>query len=586
MSFSEVSFRASWLFDDKQSFLPVHRLALHLRLVDQNSCNTLLCVHGTCKKYLNSPNNDYCQCEQGWTGKYCHKTNLCHLKSKCAHGGECFVQNNAINCICSFGHMGIDCHARFDACRRIKCQNGGTCVPLDERIKVKFVCECSEAFFGELCQYSNAQMKIHFASMGRSLSLPVVIVHYLELRNETSGVLFTQNRLMLKQVPLDTQVIIPNEKHQYMPPFILFHLFFGPSNVDYYLAAIIKRQNVTSITIDVRPLHRCPHNKELLNETIRRMNSVKKVKYYHQICRSSTTKCFVDEAHLCFCTFDNLADCLVFQHEPNNCPIDYCQNRGRCVHHSYNGVWDFSCVCVECTHGTLCQLGTNQYVLSLDIILGTDIIEDISISKQTTLIKVTVSVAISMIVLGFFSNILSLITFSQLRTREFGCGFYLFYLPIIGQLGLLMMGGRLFYLLATQLYSIKSQRSAHYSCIILEYFIFVCPTMYDWLTTCVAVERSVNVFKGVCFCKTASVRWAKRIIPCLLIVICLTSAHEFFIWQLTEDPRSKSHPWCVVKFLNPFLKHYRLIINIVNLTVPVSINIVGTIYLLHKTTQR
>lgn len=586
VTLAKASFKVSWSFVLKLSFLPVNRLSLHLTIVDQDSCSSLPCVYGTCKRYVNVPHNAYCQCHEGWTGKNCDQTNACYSKSICAHGGKCFVQNNATSCICPLGYFGADCYARFDPCKGIACKNGGICVPLDERLHINFICSCPKEFFGTFCQHSSAHASLDFSSIDRNVLLPIVFVHFLELRNETPGVLFTQNRFMFKQVSVSKRVLVSNEKQVYLSPFIFVRIFFASFLVEYYLVAIIKRPNVININTTILPSHRCPHINELANETIRRLQIMKKVKYYHQICRVNTQTCFIDDAHICFCTHGNIADCFVFQYESEQCPTDYCQNEGRCVYHSYNGVWDFGCVCKECTYGSLCQLGTNQYVLSLDMMLAADIIEDVSITKQPILLKLTLSVVILMIIFGFISNVLSLITFYQPKTREFGCGFFLFYLSIVGQCGLLSFGGRFVYILVTQLHPIQNQNTALYTCVILEYLLSVFPTLFDWLTTCVAIDRTVNIFKGVLFSRIESVRWAKRVIPCLSIVICLIFIHELFIRQLTDDPRSLSHPWCVIKFSHPFLKYYRLTVNVVNLGLPVSINLIATVYLVHKTTRR
>ncbi len=58
--------------------------------------------------------------------------------------------------------------------------------------------------------------------------------------------------------------------------------------------------------------------------------------------------------------------------------------------------------------------------------------------------------------LGLMSNLLSLITFKQPKVQEVGCGLYLFYLPIVGQLRLVASAGRFFYLLRMQLYSVNA----------------------------------------------------------------------------------------------------------------------------------
>ena len=220
--------------------------------------------------------------------------------------------------------------------------------------------------------------------------------------------------------------------------------------------------------------------------------------------------------------------------------------------------------------------------------LGQGIRANMPLREQTFLIKFVVfSIIILMILVRTSANILSLITFRQRKICEYGCGLYLFYLPLVGQVGLSVFAGRYFYLFVTQLYTVNQHRFAYWSCIVLEYILSVCPMLFDWLIVCVAVERCFHVIKGVSFKKTDSVWWAKRIIPLLTLIIICSSCHELFVHELIYDPRSTSkHTWCVIKFPRLWIRYYRLIINLINLILPGFINLIETIFLLHKTTRR
>ena len=184
---------------------------------------------------------------------------------------------------------------------------------------------------------------------------------------------------------------------------------------------------------------------------------MKKVKYYHRACKvSNTSNWFYDEAFLCFCDKDRVPDCLFFKREETHCTKDYCKNNARCVKNDFNGVWDFGCVRSECAYGSLCQLTTAQYTLSLDLMLGQDILQNVSLTEQPLLIKIVLAVLILMLSLGFVSNVLSLFTFKQPKVQEFGCGVYLFYMSLVGPLGLIIFVSRFFYLLGTQLYNVDN----------------------------------------------------------------------------------------------------------------------------------
>lgn len=228
----------------------------------------------------------------------------------------------------------------------------------------------------------------------------------------------------------------------------------------------------------------------------------------------------------------------------------------------------------------------SQYAFSLDAMLGREILQNLSIVDQPLIIKIALIIFVMMISIGFISNSLSWITFKQPKVREFGCGLYLFCLPIIGQLGLTGVAGRFFYFLCTQIYNVDNHLAARWSCISLEYVTTVSTMLFDLLTACIAVERSVNIIKGTSFKKADSVWWAKCIILVLIIILTASAWHEIFIRHIIDDPRAISrHTWCVVMFPWKWLESYRLTINLINLIIPSLINLIATLFLLHKSTK-
>jgi hypothetical protein len=584
---SDVNFKAAWLFYVPFSFLPVNRLVLHLIIRDSEMCDTLNCNHGICRKYLNSPHDEYCQCEPNWSGKYCNISNIC----PCIQNGKCVDGYSRSICVCPLGRTGSECRVLFDPCIDIKCQHGGICLPMDERESTKFICSCPNAYYGSYCELINAEIDI---VLSESLSInnrplsATMLVYFLELEDDSPGISILQNRFLYKQVKSNTPLRVFNNNHEYLSSFILLQIFFEANIFDYYIAGIIKK-DLTKINTLIEKLNRCPYVDEvILNETVRKFPSIKKVKYYHYACDAKTSpRCFHDEDFLCFCDRYHQPDCLFFQRESTQCTTDYCKNNGQCVQNNFNGMIDFDCVCTGCAYGSLCQLTTSQYVLSLDVMLGQDIRESMSLTEQPLLIKIVLTIIILMVFLGALSNVLSLMTFKQPKVQEYGCGIYLFCLPLIGQTGLLILAGRFFYFLQTQLYNVNNRSAAHWSCIGLEYFLSVCPILFDWLIVCIAAERSVNLIKGVSFKKSDSVWWAKRIILLITFIVLCSSWHEPFIRELIDDPRATSqHTWCVITFPWLWIKYYRLTVNLINLIVPGLINLIATIFLLYKSTVR
>ncbi|UJR18227.1 hypothetical protein I4U23_005126 [Adineta vaga] len=581
-----VYFMAAWKFDVLFSFLPFNRLVLHLTLGDPQICNTLPCIHGTCRKYLNSPHDEYCQCEQQWSGQYCDIFTEC----SCAGSGKCLDRYRPPICVCPLGRMGMNCHALFNPCHDIQCQHDGTCIPLDERLPTKFTCACREGYYGAGCELLNAYVDIQLSKTllyHDQLSSIALIVHFLEFDKDVSGMLFVQNRLLFKQVQYDKILRVLNNGYEYLSRFILLQIFHESNHFEYYIAAVNQRPR-THLTTNINQLNRCPYvNELLLNRAFHNFSTVKKVKYYQRSCQVNPMfKCFYDEAYLCFCDKDRLPQCYFFQRQSTQCTVDYCQNQGHCVQNNFNGAWYFACVCSGCSYGSLCQLTTSQYTLSLDALLGRDILTNVSLSEQSMVIKIVLTILILMLTLGFISNALSTITFIQSKVQEVGCGLYLFCLPIVGQLGLIALASRFFYLLRTQLYHVDDYTTTFWSCVSLEYLLSVSPMLFDWLTACVATERSIYIIKGASFSKSDSVWWAKRVILLLTIAILCTGWHEPFTRELIDDPRATTrHAWCTIKFRWSWLKYYKSVIILINLIMPSLINVIATMFLLHKSTR-
>ncbi|CAF0886145.1 unnamed protein product [Adineta steineri] len=408
-----VTFIASWLFDVSFSFLPFNRLILHLTLEEHKVCTTFPCVHGNCRKYLNFPHYQYCLCDENWSGQYCNIS----TPFPYAAGGKCFDGYRTPICVCPLSRMGHDCHALFDPCNNIQCQNGGTCIPLDSRLFIKYICACRNRYYGIHCEFISAQVDISFSKSlldYNHLLSTTVFAHFLSTNNHTPGILSVENRLLYKQVKLNERLHIFNENHEYISQFVLLQIFFKPNHFRYYIATIIKNR-VKYIITTIHKTNQCPYVDEVLrNRTIRQFPSMKKIKYYYHVCKENNVlKCFYDEAYLCFCDKDRQPQCFIFQQISEQCTTNYCHNNGQCVKNSFDGVWDFACVCGGCAYGSLCQLTTSQYALSLDPMLGLDILANISLTNQPFLIKLILIIIILILSLGLLSNALSLITFKQ-----------------------------------------------------------------------------------------------------------------------------------------------------------------------------
>ena len=83
------------------------------------------------------------------------------------------------------------------------------------------------------------------------------------------------------------------------------------------------------------------------------------------------------------------------------------------------------CICDQCYYGRKCQFTTKGFILSLDAILGYQIKPNVTISRQPTIIKLSIGIITFMYIFGLISALLSILTFRMKQPREVGCGWYL-----------------------------------------------------------------------------------------------------------------------------------------------------------------
>ncbi|CAH1364291.1 protein jagged-1b isoform X1 [Tenebrio molitor] len=116
----------------------------------RNSAPSICGEHGHC---VNQPGIGHrCQCQPGFTGKYCHENiNDCKV-NPCENGGTCVDKINAFQCICKEGWEGALCNINTDDCNANPCRNNGTCV---DRI-ADFECNCKNGWKGKTCSLKDS----------------------------------------------------------------------------------------------------------------------------------------------------------------------------------------------------------------------------------------------------------------------------------------------------------------------------------------------------------------------------------------------------------------------------------------------
>jgi len=306
----------------------------------------------------------------------------------------------------------------------------------------------------------------------------------------------------------------------------------------FYLAHVQSEYNQSAIiNKKIQSSDYCPHVNELFNETIRQWHLIRQIKYYHLPCQNQSLNlsCFRGDKHLCIC-YDfyekRLSNCFEFDFNLTyNCFDDsVCENGGDCFQNDEYCPTKSICLCKPCYHGRRCQHRTSGFGLSLEGILGSQILPIKSLYNQPTIILTSFGLILVFTLLGWLNSIISLITFNNKSVCEVGCGLYLLGLSIISLILTVVFLLKFLFLFLIQTTVLHYGLFMIIQCYSLDYLIQVCMCLNQWLNACVAVERVVTTMRGAKFKKKTSRKAAK----CVLILLCIIT-----MISLIQDPISR-----------------------------------------------
>ncbi|CAF4370897.1 unnamed protein product [Rotaria sp. Silwood2] len=581
-----LNYRGSLFFPIKFSFLPVHRLSLIIDIPSDNinieSCSNNPCTNGKCIKYLNNKQNKiFCQCNEGWSGGYCTIEHSSRCSPDSLYIGV--SSNNQSICICPINKFGSRCLLNNTICQNnenLACQNGGQCIPTDEYMisNKKFVCICRKGYTGDRCEIDDNKIILSFE---KNIFLSqLIFIHFIEVINNNRPIRSTT----FQTIPVKQDFITIFWSRPFHIVFIEF------LKKKYYLSIV---QNVYNQSIIIKkminPSDRCQHINEIFNESIAKLDLIRRIKYYHLPCQISTLNlsCFYDDIHLCLC-YDyykqRLANCFEFDH---NMTFDclgqsICQNGGKCFQDTPNCPKKSMCVCSSCFYGTQCQFSTSGFGLSLDAILGYHIIPNVSIKHQSTIVKTSLVLNIIFNIAGFINGILAMITFKNKIIREVGCGMYLLGSSITTILTMILFGLKFWILILSQMAFISNRTFLHIQCISLDFLLQLCRNMDQWLNACVAIERAFTIIKGTSFQKKKSKQAAKIIIVTLIIFIISTSVYDPFYRRLIDEENdSEMRTWCIITY-STSLQVFNSMMHTFHFFAPFVINLISAFILITK----
>ncbi|UJR06888.1 hypothetical protein I4U23_011177 [Adineta vaga] len=574
---TKLTYRASWMFPLQFTFLPVHRLSTILTIPYSNiqpldKC-TPSCIHGQCFPYINNQSLTFCQCNSNWSGLQC----MIEKKCDCAYGSLCI---DSSICVCPLNRFGPRCYLISSSCHFNSCINDGQCVPIDERYKLlnqkKSTCICPFGYTGVNCEYQLNQTQIEISFDNDIPISSSLLIHFITVEPNALPIF----RSVMKKIAFYESILVFSITFS-------FHISFAKIFNSYYLI-ILREEIITAANISTRilPSYRCASIYELFNSTLANQHLLKRIKYYHQPCQKRQELiCFYDEIHFCLCDLDRQANCFEFNHNMTyDCyGYNFCENRGQCFQDDKKCPKSAICSCPECYYGSRCQFSTIGSTLSLDVILGYQIYPNMSISQQPIVIKITIILFVIMFCLGFLSNIFSLITFQRETTRNVGCGLYLFISSIISMIIMIIFTIKFWFLLIFQIGLINNRLFMFIQCVSIDFLLRLFLSFGDWLSACVAIERAVNVSKGIKFDKVKSKKIAKWIILFVFILTICSYIHDPNHRHLIDDDE-EHRIWCMTKYSSS-LQIFDWTMNLLHFLVPFLINFISALIIIINATR-
>jgi hypothetical protein len=123
------------------------------------------------------------------------------------------------------------------------------------------------------------------------------------------------------------------------------------------------------------------------------------------------------------------------------------------------------------------------------------------INRQSAVIKVAIALVTTILALSLINSLFCFSIFQMKKTRDFGCGLYLFASSI-------------------------NRSFVYMQCVFIDFLLGLLLSTSDWLSACVAMERAANVSKGISFNRTKSIKVAKW----MILFGCMKSARNPWLY--------------------------------------------------------
>ena len=268
----------------------------------------------------------------------------------------------------------------------------------------------------------------------------------------------------------------------------------------------------------------------------------------------------------------------------------------------------------SCSVGDRCHFYTTTIGLPLDDILRGEVQPHRTLLNQSFSIQISAALTIIMFIGGLINSIFSYLTFQNKEVQQVGCGLYLFASSITSLLTMSMFVVNFWFTVVTQMNVSINHSILLGGCIMIEPMLKLFLYFDTWLNACVAIERTVQVLKGVHFNKKKSKRMAQRIIFILPFGIMASLLHEplhrrMFEYEtetnkvyasrtdsitrdIVETEKNKTsintiyqstinrQVWCVIRYSSSSVQNYNTAILFIHLVVPFLANLFSALFII------
>jgi hypothetical protein len=227
-----------------------------------------------------------------------------------------------------------------------------------------------------------------------------------------------------------------------------------------------------------------------------------------------------------------------------------------------------------------------------------------TLNNQPLTVKMSAVITMIMFVAGLINSVLSFLTFQNAELRKVGCGMYLLASSITSLLTICMLTVKYWFVVLTQMDTSLSLSIYEGGCRSIEPLLKLFLCLDGWLNGCVAIERAINVLKGVNFNKEKSKRIARWIILILPLCIIVSIIHEPLYRQVfdytpnigkkegdelenteVEKDMSKRLVWCMTAYSHS-VQEYNTAILFIHLLGPFIANLCSALIIMFGTARR